>query len=149
MSATRDRGAVTAVIASLIEAWANHDADGYGAHFTEDATYVTFVGTYYRGRNDIVQAHRHLFEKFLGDTKLADEVLDVRFIGSDAVVVTSLGDTYKGAAPRKLDKVQTYTLVREADGQWRIAAFQNTKRRRVMERIQFRFAPGTIPAEQR
>ncbi|MFF5532961.1 hypothetical protein ACFY71_10815 [Streptomyces cinerochromogenes] len=64
-------------------------------------------------------------------------------------MVTGRGDTYKGSRPRRLGKVQTYTLVREADGEWRIAAFQNTKRRPLMEAVSFRFAPGLVPAAGR
>jgi hypothetical protein len=64
-------------------------------------------------------------------------------------VVNGRGDTYKGRRPEKLGKVQTYTLVREGDGQWRIAAFHNTKRKPLMEAASFRFAPGLVPAAGR
>lgn len=50
-----------------------------------------------------------------------------------------------GGKARRLGKVQTYVLVRESDGRWRIAAFQNTKHRRLAEAVSFRFAPGTRP----
>lgn len=146
---TGDRNAVTAVLTSLVDAWRRHDADAYGALFTEDATYTTFVGTYYRGREDIVESHRILFGKYVKGTRLADEILDVRFYGPGTAVITGRGDTYKGDRPKKLTKVQTYTLVREADGQWRVAAFQNTKRKPLMEALSFKSAPGLIPAAQR
>jgi len=148
MAMPDDRTAVTAVITALVDAWARHDADAYGALFTEDATYTTFVGTYYRGRGDITASHRTLFGTYLKGTRLADEILDVRFYGPGAAVVTGRGDTYKGERPKKLAKIQTYTLVLEQDGQWRIAAFQNTKRRPLMEAISFRTAPGLVPAAQ-
>lgn len=74
-------------------AWRRHDADTYGAQFTQDATYVTFVGTYYQGRRDIIDSHRTLFAKFLKGTQLADEILDVRFYGLDSAVITSRGDS--------------------------------------------------------
>ena len=63
----------------------------------------------------------------------------------------SRGDTYKGRRPAdcKLGKVQTYAVVRADDGHWRIAAFHNTKRKPLMERISFRFAPGTKPTDGR
>jgi len=64
-------------------------------------------------------------------------------------MVTSRGDTYKGSRPKKLTKIQTYAVVREADGQWRIAAFQNTKRKPLLEAISFRTAPGLILAAQK
>lgn len=144
-----DQQAVTEVIAGLVDAWRRHDADAYGAAFTQDATYITFVGTYYRGRGDIIESHRTLFAKYLEGTQLAGEILDIRFLGPDTAVVTGRGDTYKGDRPKKLTKIQTYTLVREPSGQWRVAAFQNTKRKPVMEAISFRTAPGLIPAAQR
>ncbi|MEV4054423.1 SgcJ/EcaC family oxidoreductase [Amycolatopsis sp. NPDC049688] len=143
---TTDRTTVTAVLDSLADAWGRGDADAYGAHFTEDATYVTFVGTRYAGRDDIAGSHRVLFEKFLKGTKLAHEVLDVRFLGADVAVLTSRGDTYTGDAPKKLSKVQTYTLVRDGE-RWLVAAFHNTQRKPLMERISFKFAPETRPKQ--
>lgn len=115
----------------------------------ENATYITFVGTYYLGRRDIVESHRILFGKYLKGTRLADEILDIRFYGPDTAVVTGRGDTYKAGRPKKLTKIQTYTLVRESDGRWRIAAFHNTKRKPLMEAISFKTAPGLIPAAQK
>ncbi|MFG3532374.1 SgcJ/EcaC family oxidoreductase [Streptomyces sp. NPDC047917] len=149
MTTTEETAAVRAVIASLIDAWQRHDAQAYGARFTADATYITFVGTYYQGRADIVESHRTLFEKHLKGTRLADEVLDVRFHGPDTAVVTGRGDTYRGSRPQRLTKIQTYTLVREGDGEWRIAAFHNTKRKPLLEAISFRTAPGLVPAAQK
>lgn len=146
-----DREAVCGVLASLVDAWNDNDAEAYGLLFTEDATYTTFVGSHYQGRQDITDAHEALFAGFLKDTRLADSVLDIRFPSADTAILTGRGDTYTGdePTPGKLTKVQTYTLVREADGDWRIAAFHNTKRRPVMERISFLLAPDTRPAAEK
>jgi uncharacterized protein (TIGR02246 family) len=146
MATSTDTDTIRSVLGDLIAAWSCHDAGGYGALFTEDATYVTFVGTSYRGRADIVRGHRALFDRFLAGTRLADEIVELRFYGADTAVVTSHGDTYKGVRPKRLSKVQTYTLVRESDGVWRIAAFQNTKRRPLLERISFLLEPASRPA---
>ncbi|MFF4398633.1 SgcJ/EcaC family oxidoreductase [Streptomyces sp. NPDC001480] len=143
---TLDVAAVTGVLDELVAAWERHDADAYGELFTEDATYITYVGTLYQGRQDIVNCHRTLFEGFLKGTRLADEVISIRFNGPDVAVVNGRGDTYRKKRPRKLTKLQTYTLVRQADGKWRIMAFHNTKRKPLMESISYRFAPGLIPA---
>ncbi|MQY03330.1 SgcJ/EcaC family oxidoreductase [Actinomadura macrotermitis] len=142
---------VCGVLEQLTGAWARGDADAYGALFTEDATYTTYVGTYYQGRRDITEGHRALFRGFVKGTKLADSYLGVRFYGPGTAVVTSRGDTYEGKAPKpdELSKTQTYTLVRQGDGAWRIAAFHNTKRRSVMERISFLFDPATKPAAEK
>ncbi|MCX4777733.1 SgcJ/EcaC family oxidoreductase [Streptomyces sp. NBC_01264] len=148
-SATAVSTAVRTVLDRLVSAWERHDAEAYGELFTEDATYITYVGTFYRGRRDIVDSHRALFSGFLKGTRLADEILDVRFYGPDTAVVNGRGDTYKGKRPAKLTKIQTYTLVRDADGSWRIAAFQNTKRKPLMEAVSYRFAPDLVPAAER
>lgn len=146
-----ERDAVCGVLASLVDAWNDNDAEAYGRLFTEDATYTTFVGSHYQGRKDITDAHRALFAGFLKDTELADSILDIRFLTPDTAIVTGRGDTYTGdrPAPGKLSKVQTYTFVREASGEWRVAAFHNTKRRPVMERISFLLAPDTRPAAEK
>ncbi|MEU2256114.1 SgcJ/EcaC family oxidoreductase [Nocardia xishanensis] len=141
---------ICAVLDRLTEAWAAGDADAFGSVFTEDATYTTYVGTYYEGKADLVEAHRALFDGFLKGTELADSYLGIRFYGPDTAVVTSRGDTYKGErkSAGELTKTQTYTLVKQ-DGRWLIAAFHNTKRGNVMERISFLFAPDTRPAAER
>jgi uncharacterized protein (TIGR02246 family) len=140
-----DRAAVMLLVYALEDTWARHDADAYGALFTSDATYTTFLGTRYRGRAEIVESHRALFARALRGTRIANDILDVRFYGPDTAVLTSSGDTYKGGRPERLGKVQTYTIVRRPDGAWRIAAFQNTKRRPLLEELSFRLAPAARP----
>ncbi|MBF6191551.1 SgcJ/EcaC family oxidoreductase [Nocardia implantans] len=144
-----DLRAVCATIATMTAAWDRNDADAFGASFTENATYTTFLGTHYAGRRDLTEAHRALFSGFLKGTELADSFLGVRFFGADVAIVTSRGDRYEGDRPAKLAKTQTYTVVRETDGRWRIASFHNTKRQPVMERISFLFDPATEPEAER
>ncbi|MFQ6330660.1 SgcJ/EcaC family oxidoreductase [Nocardia sp. CWNU-33] len=144
-----DLRAVCTTLSTMTAAWGRNDADAYGATFTENATYTTFLGTHYQGRGDLTEAHRALFDGFLKGTKLADSYLDARFYGGTVAIVTSRGDRYSDDKPAELSKTQTYTLVREQDGRWRIAAFQNTQRNPVMERVSFLFDPATKPlAEQ-
>ncbi|OIJ90881.1 SgcJ/EcaC family oxidoreductase [Streptomyces colonosanans] len=145
----QDVAAITSVLNELVTAWGRHDAEAYGELFTEDATYTTYIGTLYQGRRDIADSHRALWATFIKGTKLADEVLDIRFPGPDTAVVNGRGDTYKNKRPHKLTKVQTYTLVRQDDGKWRIAAFHNTKHRPLMESISYRFAPDSVPAAEK
>ncbi|MEU2039874.1 SgcJ/EcaC family oxidoreductase [Nocardia niwae] len=144
-----DLRAVCETIATMTAAWDRNDADAFGATFTENATYTTFLGTHYAGRRDLTEAHRALFTGFLKGTGLADSFLGVRFFGDDVAIVTSRGDRYEDERPAELSKTQTYTLVREADSRWRIASFHNTKRQPVMERVSFLFDPATKPEAER
>jgi uncharacterized protein (TIGR02246 family) len=140
-----DRRAVEETIAALVRAWAAHDDEAYAEQFTADATYVTWVGTRYQGRADIAGSHRELWRKFLKGTVLADEITDIRFPSPDLAIVTGRGEVHPAGKAKRLRKVQTYVLVREPGGRWRIAAFQNTKRKSLAEAISFRFAPGLRP----
>lgn len=139
-----DEAGVRALFAELAEAWNRGDGAAYGECFTDDATYVAWVGTIYRGGRDIGRSHQVLFDTFLKGTKLTTEGdVDVRFYGEDTAVLTARGDV--GKKPSKGAKVQTFTLVRQG-GAWKIAAFQNTKRHTLLEQISFRFQPGIRPA---
>lgn len=142
---TADLAAIDGLLGSIAQAWEAADADAFGRAFTADASYVTFVGTVYRGRADITESHRALFQAFTKGTRLAGETISTTFLGPDTAVVVGRGDTYQGRRRPAPTKIQTYTLVREPDG-WRVAAFHNTRRRSLMEAMQFRFAPGTRPA---
>jgi uncharacterized protein (TIGR02246 family) len=137
--------AITAVLDRLTDAWNRGDGAAYGAQFTSDATYITYVGTLYVGGQEIGHAHQVLFDSFLKDTRLAGQTVSIRVTGPDTAVVITRGATYKGK-PGKLDKIQTYTLARQGDGEWKIAAFQNTKHKTVMEAISFKFQPASKPA---
>ncbi|MFK4086878.1 SgcJ/EcaC family oxidoreductase [Kribbella sp. NPDC020789] len=139
--------AIEAVLERLAEAWARGDAAAYAAEFTADATYVTWVGTVYRGRDDIATGHDALFGKYLKGTRMFTELVSLQPLDDRAAIAVTRGDVAK-KHPRRLTKVQTFTLVREGDGQWRVAAFQNTKHHRLMEDISFRTLPASRPAAQ-
>ncbi|WP_245533478.1 SgcJ/EcaC family oxidoreductase [Actinoalloteichus spitiensis] len=142
------RAGACAAVAELGRAWAEHDADAYGAVFTENATYTTFAATHYVGREDIVRSHEALFDGVLAGTRLTDSYLGLQVLTEDVAVLTARGDTYEGDEPGEPSKVQTYTLLRDGDT-WRVAAFQNTQRQEVMERIQYLWMPETRPAAER
>lgn len=152
--ADADRGDGTAVCATLdalAGAWERGDAEAYGRQFTEDGTYTTYIGSHYEGRADITASHRALFKGFLKDSKLAARYLDMRFLTQDVAVLTSRGADYTGDKPDvdELTKITTFTLVRDTDDKWRIAAFHNTQRSNVMERFSFLFDSGTKPAAEK
>ncbi len=146
-----DGEAVCATLDALTAAWGRGDADAYGRQFTENGTYTTYIGSHYEGRADITEGHRALFRDFVKGTELAATYLDMRFLGKDVVLLTGRGDDYSGGKPsaKELSKVQTYTLARDTDGAWRIAAFHNTRRQNVMERFSFLYSPATAPKAEK
>ncbi|WP_412520081.1 SgcJ/EcaC family oxidoreductase [Actinomadura madurae] len=139
-----DTAAIKTLFARLTAAWDAGDGAAYGACFTPDASYITYVGTLYRGAEEIGAAHQALFDSFLKGTRLACEIVDIRLTTPDTAVVITRGDTYK-KAPGKLKKLQTNTVVRDTGGEWRLAAFQNTLHKSLMEAASFKFQPATKP----
>ncbi|MFG1908630.1 SgcJ/EcaC family oxidoreductase [Kribbella sp. NPDC048928] len=135
---------ILAVLERLTAAWDAGDAVAYGREFTADASYVTYVGTVYRGRDDLAAGHAALFGKFLKGTRMFSEVVELRMYGERTAVVVTRGDVGK-KRPARLAKVQTFTLVLEDDGEWRVAAFQNTKHHKLMEAVSFRMLPASAP----
>jgi len=145
MSTTTDTTAIRALVERSRDAWNRGDGAAYGACFTADATDVTYLGTVYHGGTEIGGAHQALFDSFLKGTRLTVDIVEIRRYGSDTGVVVTRGESSKGQ-PKKLGKLATYTVVREADGEWRIAAVQKTQRKTLMEALTFRMQPATRPA---
>ncbi|PSR67929.1 DUF4440 domain-containing protein [Nocardia sp. MDA0666] len=142
---TTDTTAIRALIERSREAWNRGDGAAYGACFTADATDVTYLGTVYHGGTEIGGAHQALFDSFLKGTRLTVDIVEIRRYGSDTAVVVTRGESSKGQ-PKKLGKLATYTVVREADGEWRIAAVHKTQRKTLMEALTFRMQPAARPA---
>ncbi|MFF1479845.1 SgcJ/EcaC family oxidoreductase [Streptomyces sp. NPDC058301] len=114
------------------------DADAYGAHFTEDADYVTFFGGRLVGREGVVEGHRGLFDGVLKGSRLYAEITAADFPAPGVALVHARGAVLKGRARRPARRalsVQTYVIVRGADGRWRIRAFQNTRLRPRVEAL--------------
>src|SRR5690242_10192929 len=100
-----DEAAVRRLFDSTLVAWNNADAEAYGAAFTEDADYVIFTGTHYRGRRIITDVHAALWRKYLKGSRLLGHVTDVHFVTADVAVVTSVGRVLKSRfSRRKPDK---------------------------------------------
>lgn len=136
---------VEAFLGRIAAAWDAGDATAYAAEFTADATYVVFMGLVLRGRQAIEAEHVPVFTKWRRGSRMSIRMLDLRFPAPGvAVVVTTGGIGTRRRIPE--DKVQTFILVRDG-GAWRCAAFQNTKRQRLMLRMHAAFdraaAPGT------
>lgn len=145
MTTSTDIDAIRALIERSRQAWDRGDGAAYGACFTADATDITYVGTIYHGGEEIGRAHQALFDSFLKGTRLTVDILEIRRYGADTAVVVTRGESSK-RQPGKLGKLATYTVVRDTDGQWRIAAVQKTQRKALMEAVSFLSQPATRPA---
>lgn len=113
----------------ITRAWNAADAAAYAREFTEDATYVIFLGDALLGRAEIERTHVDVLTKWQRGTKMIVEPVAVTILDEqDVATVLTIGGLGQAEAAEAVeyDKFQTFTLVRR-DGRWQCAAFQNTE----------------------
>lgn len=126
---TEEIQAIEALFERLKQAWNKGDAGLYGSCFTDEADYVTFQGEHLQGRGAIADVHKALWQGVLKGSKLVGEIKDVRILSEDAAIFHGLGAVklrWQKAAPKKRDSINTNMLVKQ-NGEWKIAAFQNSR----------------------
>ncbi|MGF1471193.1 MAG: SgcJ/EcaC family oxidoreductase [Rubrobacteraceae bacterium] len=130
---TPDAAAVRGLLDRLIDDWARGDGEAYGSRFTEDADYVSFDGTHTRGRAEISASHQQLFDTWLKGSRLVGQVESIRFPSPDVALVHATGGTIMRGNNRpssERNSIQTLIATRR-DGEWRFAAFHNTRVRPI------------------
>ena len=105
------------------QAWDAGDAEAYSELFTEDASYVIFMGDVMIGKDEIRNTHPEVFTKWQKGTKLLVKAIDSRQVNEDTIILVTVGGI--GVGDIVYDKFQTFVLVRR-DSRWLIAAFHNT-----------------------
>lgn len=124
--------AVRDLYQQLMQAWNRGSGSELAGLFTEDGHLVGFDGTHLSGQKEIGPFHQRLFDKWLKGSRLVGQVTDARFLGPEVAVLLAVGGTVLRGKHRpapERDSIQTLVAVRQAGGDWRLAAFQNTRLR--------------------
>jgi uncharacterized protein (TIGR02246 family) len=129
ISHATDEAAIRALYQQIIDGWNRGSGDAFAAPFAEDADFVAFDGSYFKGRQEIASFHQMLFDTFLKGTRLVGKVRSVRFLTPDVAVMHAVGGTVmqgqSGIEPER-NSIQTL-VVTKRDGDWYLAAFQNSR----------------------
>ena len=128
-SQSDDEVAVRALYTQLMDGWNKGSGEAFAAPFAEDGHLIAFDGTHFKGRDEIVSFHQPLFDKWLKGTRLVGEVESVRFLSPDVARMHALGGTVMRGKSRpapERDSIQTLVAIKR-NGEWRLAAFQNTR----------------------
>ncbi|GIJ22970.1 SgcJ/EcaC family oxidoreductase [Micromonospora lutea] len=122
-----DQAGVAALPGRIVSAWAQHDADAFGAVFVEDGTMI-LPDLYLKGRDAIVAFMRDAFAGPYRGTTVTGQPIDIRFLnGEVAVVLTEGGVLLPGentVAPERA--IRASWLMVKGDGGWQLAAYQNS-----------------------
>jgi uncharacterized protein (TIGR02246 family) len=117
----------------MMAGWNQGSGAAFAAAFTEDGHLVGFDGTHFRGRAEVAPFHQELFDKWLKGTRLVGRVTDIRFLSPDIALLHAVGGTIargKSTPAPDRDSIQTLVATRQ-NGQWHLAAFQNTRLRPI------------------
>ncbi|MGI8418097.1 MAG: SgcJ/EcaC family oxidoreductase [Nakamurella sp.] len=126
-SQKQEEPAILAVLKGVYDAWNEADPDAFVSEYREDASAI-MPGSYLKSRKDIHDAMASSFNGPLKGTRTSDELLDVRFLNDDAVVVVSRTGVLlpgESAAPPERTSYATWVLARQ-HGKWLLAAYSNT-----------------------
>jgi uncharacterized protein (TIGR02246 family) len=126
---TADEATVRDLYRRLMDGWNRGSGAAFAAAFMEDGDLVAFDGTHFEGREEIAPFHQELFDKWMKGTRLVGQVKDVRFLSPDIALMHAVGGTVmrgKSEPSPERDSIQTLVAIRQ-DGEWRLAAFQNTR----------------------
>src|SRR5918997_954362 len=121
--------AVRDLYRELMDGWNRGSGEAFASAFTGDGDLVAFDGTHFEGRGEIAPFHQELFDKWLKGSRLVGKVKNVRFLSPDVALMHAVGSTVmrgKSEPSPERDSIQTLVAIRQ-DGQWRLAAFQNTR----------------------
>jgi uncharacterized protein (TIGR02246 family) len=133
MSLVKDETSVRALYEQLMDGWNQGSAESFAAPFAEDADFIAFDGTHFKGRLEIVSSHKPLFEKWLKGTRLTGEVRAIRFPTPEIAIMHAFGRTTMRNKPEpapERDSIQTL-VASKRDGEWRLIAFHNTRVRPI------------------
>ncbi|WP_301170120.1 SgcJ/EcaC family oxidoreductase [Brevibacillus nitrificans] len=127
-----DLKAIHTLFASLSDAWNTGDGVAYGDCFTEDADYVTFMGQHLKGRKQIADVHRMLFQGPLKGSVMESSISSdsiPRFITPDVAIIHGIGEVRLAQPahdPHSRGSINTNIVVKQ-NGEWKLTAFHNCR----------------------
>ncbi|WP_433386162.1 SgcJ/EcaC family oxidoreductase [Micromonospora sp. KLBMP9576] len=122
-----DHAGVAALPNRIVAAWAEQDADAFGAVFVEDGTMI-LPGLFLKGRDNIVGFMREAFAGPYRGTRVTGQPIDVRILNSEVAVVLTDGGVLAPGETTVADEraVRASWLMVKRDGGWSLAAYQNS-----------------------
>jgi uncharacterized protein (TIGR02246 family) len=124
-----DLAAIASLTQRMIAAWALADAEAIAGLFVEDGTMI-IAGTFCDSRTAIQAYFAEAFQGLYRGTQVTGKPLTWRFFGPDAGVLLTVGGVLEDGETEVSSKQAiraSWTVVRR-DGEWQLAAYQNTPR---------------------
>jgi uncharacterized protein (TIGR02246 family) len=129
MISDADKAAIAALTQKVVSAWAYHDAETFASVFVDDGTMI-LTGAYCEGRDQVSAYMAEAFKGPYKGTQVTGTPISIRSLGPDAAILLSQGGVLKaGETEVSPDSaIRASWLAIRQDGQWLLAAYQNTPR---------------------
>jgi uncharacterized protein (TIGR02246 family) len=127
MTTDADKAAIAALTQKVVAAWAYHDADTFASVFTDDGTMI-LAGVYCDGPDEVRAFMADAFEGNYKGTQVTGKPISIRDLGPDTAILLSNGGVL-GAGETEVttqNAIRASWLVSRRDGEWKVAAYQNT-----------------------
>ncbi|MBO1413350.1 SgcJ/EcaC family oxidoreductase [Streptomyces sp. FH025] len=121
---------VLSVPLRLVAAWAHNDAEGVADSFTEDGILILPGDVLKRGREEIRVFMAAAYAGPFKGTGVTGAPVDVRFASDDVALIRTHGGILAPGETEIAEELavrSTWVVVR-TDGEWRLAAYQNSPR---------------------
>lgn len=121
---------LAAVPGRLVSAWAANDAEAFSQLFIQDGTMI-LPGVYKKGREDI---RKHMEAGYAGPykgTSVTGTPVEIKPLGNDAFALITVGGVLAPGEKEVSTKEAiraSWILVKDDDGTWRLAVYQNCPR---------------------
>lgn len=130
MSNDADAGAIAALTQKVVAAWAQGDPDAFASVFVEDGTMI-LAGVFCQGRVEVRDTMAKAFDGPYKGTQVTGTPISIRVLGPDVAILLSDGGII-GAGETEVSEESairaSWLAVRQDDGGWLLAAYQNTPR---------------------
>jgi uncharacterized protein (TIGR02246 family) len=127
-SQASDEQAIGDMVKQYEAAWNAGDSAGCTAAFADDASLIHIYGGQLDGRDAIEESFRYIFSTIYLGSRAVFGLREIRFLHDDvAVVFTDARVDYQERGQARVIEARPTMVVEKQRGQWRIAAFQNTR----------------------
>lgn len=129
MTSNSDAAAIAILTQKMVSGWAYGEAGTIADLFVEDGTMI-LAGVFCDGRDEIRDYFAKAFEGKYKGTQVTGKPISIRPLGQDVAILLSKGGVLEAGETEvsETGAIHASWLVVRVDGQWRLAAYQNTPR---------------------
>jgi uncharacterized protein (TIGR02246 family) len=129
MTSNSEQAAIAALTQRMVTGWAYGEAETIADLFVDDGTLI-LPGVFCNGREEIRDYFVKAFEGRYKGTQVTGKPISIRALDTDTAILLSYGGVLESGETEVSDSgaIRASWLCVRRDGQWKLAAYQNSPR---------------------